>query len=519
MSHKNQCNFWENFKIVCCGNTAVKIIAIPITLLTAQLLSTVIDQSLSGNVDIVVRNTVIILGLTVIFGVFQTGSNILLRRHQEKSVNQCRNDFLEMLLANPLNKIFRTDYGELKENLSDDIETVVGRYIELYPRIVSSVFSLLVYMIFLLVKSPVIALSLLGIALLQIIPPLIVKKYMQINYDSCQEMEEEITNHIVEAVNGFEVIKLYSLKKWWQTQMADCHRKYLEVGRRADMTAAAHISMNKLLENILQFGTYTLMGVFVLLEFCSIDVAVQAIYLSGGLYDSVKALFSTVPEIAVTVSAEKRISKWSCPDYKEMNKTAVSNDILLNDLSYSYEKRSLIRNVDYRFNADKNYLLKGNNGTGKTTLFHVLTGLVLPDSGGVSIGENFYIPQQDPEYSYDVQTLFAMFGEEKQKLFTMTAKQFGLSDENMNGRAIRELSGGERKKVFLSIGFALQPKWLLLDEPSNNLDRHGKKVLCEMLKKRKGTLVISHDSALNELMDCVIKMENGCVYDEECRNN
>lgn len=93
MSRKNQCNFWKNLKIVCCGNTMIKVIAIPIALLTAQLLSTVIDQSLSGNVDVVVRNTVIIWGLTVIFAAFQTGSNILLRRHQAKSVNQCRNDF------------------------------------------------------------------------------------------------------------------------------------------------------------------------------------------------------------------------------------------------------------------------------------------------------------------------------------------------------------------------------------------------------------------------------------------
>lgn len=82
-------------------------------------------------------------------------------------------------------------------------------------------------------------------------------------------------------------------------------------------------------------------------------------------------------------------------------------------------------------------------------------------------------------------------------------------------KAICDLSGGERKKVFLSIGFAMEPRWLLLDEPSNNLDSEGKQVLLELIRERKGTILISHDSLLYSAGDCKIRIENGQIWNEE----
>lgn len=60
----------------------------------------------------------------------------------------------------------------------------------------------------------------------------------------------------------------------------------------------------------------------------------------------------------------------------------------------------------------------------------------------------------------------------------------------------------------------MQPKWLFLDEPSNNLDRHGKEILIELLHERKGTIIISHDDLLAHSVDCRIRLENGRIYDE-----
>ena len=79
--------------------------------------------------------------------------------------------------------------------------------------------TVIVYAVYLALKSPIIAITLCIIAILQIIPPIVVKKYMQVNYDNNRKIEAEITDYIIEGYRGFLTIKLYGLSKWWIEQL------------------------------------------------------------------------------------------------------------------------------------------------------------------------------------------------------------------------------------------------------------------------------------------------------------
>lgn len=532
MRHKNKIHlmFWKNLRSVCIGNSMVKMVTIPAALIGARILSVIVDRVMSGEVKKVAAYSVFMLIFILIFIAAKTVAEILICKQQWRASERCRIDFLENLFDNPLNKLFRTDYGELTENLNSDMETLIKKYIELYPDMVSGALGLMGYFLFLLVQSPIAAGSLLGISFLQFIPPVIVKRHMQINYDQCREMETKITDHIAEAVKGFEIIKVYGLKQWWQAKMADYHKAYLSVGRKTDAVAAAQRSMYRLLDNILKFGTYALMGLYVMAGYCTLDIAVQAIYLSSGLFNYVKTLFSNIPEIAVSQNAENRIRKWAAEDKQEQSfppdaVCSANLPIVIENVSYRYENDTIMDALSYQFDSDKNYMIRGSNGAGKTTLLNLVLGLILPDQGKIFLDKRFdsmagdpslylFIPQHDPEYNYDVYTLYRMFDRDKQQLLFSIAKRFGLTENSMKGKAIKDLSGGERKKVFLSIGFSLQPKWLFLDEPSNNLDRHGKEILRQLIRERKGTIIISHDELLIDSADYRIKLENGRIYDE-----
>lgn len=519
---KSKLTFKDNLKSVCFGMSAIKTVFIPITLIVAQLLSDVVIRATEGDVATVIKNSLIILILMSLSTTLQIVSNVWMRKQQSKSVNKCKIDFMEMLLKNPLNKLFRAEHGELVENLNNDIKSITRRFTQLLPNIISGVIISLVYITFLTFKSPLVAISLLAIALLQIFPPLIVKRHMQVSYDECRKMEAKITDHVIRGVDGFAVIKLYGLKQWWQAKLSSYHEAYIHIGRKADATAMAQRSMYKLLDNILKFGTYILMGIYVVRGYCSIDVAVQGIYLSSGLFAAVNLFFSTISEMAVSHTAEKRINKWILQGDTRIGMTTSNIDrITLKDIYCSYEKNNVINGISYQFERDKNYLLVGSNGAGKTTLIHLLSGLILPDSGEIAVGGNrnsdtfykslLYTPQNDPEYGFSAQTLFDMFGDESQKICNLIARRLGLIEENINHKLICELSGGERKKVFLSIAFAIQPEWLLLDEPTNNLDSYGKKVVCELVQERSGIIIISHDPALHGITNNIVKIENGRI--------
>lgn len=520
MTHKD---FLRHFKLVYIGNSLVKCFNVPITLVTAQLLSMIISFASAGDAAAVAKNALILLAVIAAFTALRYAADVLLEKQKCKALNDCRMGFLGRLLCAPLPKLFRADYGELTENLSNDIDTLSKRYTDIYPSMIAGILGTAGYLLFLLLQSPLIALSLLAISLLQLIPPMLVKKYLQVNYDQCRDMEAQITNHIIEAVDGFETIKLYGLKGWWQAKMAALYKKYLVVGQKSTAAANAQMAMYRLLNNILKYGTYGLMGVYVMLGVCRMETAIAAIYLSGGLFEAVKTIFSVIPELAVSQNAEKRLDKWQNAGADAELPAAAGQALEAADLSFGYEGRQIFDGFSYQFDPGKNYLLEGSNGSGKTTLFGLLTGFLLPEGGSVTIdgvssaqfGENpdpgrlFLVPQHDPEYTFDAETLFAMFGAEKKEAMLAAAKRLGVTENILAGQSIRSLSGGERKKIFLAVGFAMKPQWLLLDEPTNNLDAYGKEALAGMMAERKGVVAISHAPVFAERADCRIKLAGG----------
>lgn len=522
-------------KKICYGNAAVTCISIPVAFLSAQTLSIVVTRASSGDIAGVVRYSAGLMALAFASAIFQAGAGMILQKGTCRAVHRAKTCFLEKLLENPPDVLFGTDYGELIRNVTDDMDQVIRRYTQLYPAVIAGMAGTAGYFLFLSVQSPVVAVSMSVISLIQLIPPFLVKKYMQISYSQCEEIEAAITDHIAEAVEGFEGIRLYGLKSWWQQKLSDYHKKYIHLGQKADAAAAAQRSMYRLADNILRFGTYALLGFYVISGWCSMHVAVSAIYLSAGFYGAVWKLFSTVPEMAVSGTAQKRILKWIPQEKRNQEKhnqeiTASvpfqGAGIQLADVSCRLGGRDILHVSRFQFCADKNYLIKGSNGAGKSTLLHLIAGLILPDSGQICVegmtGTKeprqdvlFYIPQLDPEFRYDISALFGMFDKETRKRMYGNAKRFGLTEKIVEGKLVCDLSGGERKKVFLSIGFAMQPVWLLLDEPSNHLDREGKQTLCELIQERTGTITVSHDLRLKDVADSVIEIRNGRIWDEK----
>ena len=176
------------------------------------------------------------------------------------------------------------------------------------------------------------------------------------------------------------------------------------------------------------------------------------------------------------------------------------------------------------------YIIKGENGAGKSTVFKLITGLINADSGQIEVGgvnparfsENtflnklLYIPQEDPEFPFTPNELYNMlFGDDISDV-TEIAYSLGLTQKQLNETNINELSGGERKKVFLSLSFAVNPEILLLDEPTNSLDQDGKNILLDKIKSRKGsTFIITHDTCFDLISNNVLHIDRSAKYEKE----
>lgn len=111
----------------------------------------------------------------------------------------------------------------------------------------------------------------------------------------------------------------------------------------------------------------------------------------------------------------------------------------------------------------------------------------------------FYLPQNDPGFHISAETLFCTFSPSRKEKCFQNANLFGLTEALLH-TSIADLSGGERKKIFLSVAFSTdEDVFLLLDEPTNSLDKEGIDILISLLSHRRGALLITHNLRIQAL--------------------
>ncbi len=185
-------------------------------------------------------------------------------------------------------------------------------------------------------------------------------------------------------------------------------------------------------------------------------------------------------------------------------------------LCKSFGKLKALDDVSIRMNTGQAVSLVGPNGSGKTTFLKCLLGLVIPDSGaltlhGASILDGWdyrrhigYMPQigRYPDHMR-VGQVFQMIQEIRQGSYTRLDDDLmrAFEIEKITNKSMRTLSGGTRQKVSACLAFLFNPQVLILDEPTAGLDPIASEILKEKVlsEKEKGKLVLITSHILSDL--------------------
>ncbi len=206
--------------------------------------------------------------------------------------------------------------------------------------------------------------------------------------------------------------------------------------------------------------------------------------------------------------------------------------IAIENLSFSYfDSLPIIQNLDLEICAGEKVGLIGPNGAGKTTLFLLICGILLPTNGIIKLfNKQVNIGQFNPEIGL-------IFQNPNDQLFSATVRDdVAFGPENMGlekaeidrrvktalsstgvghliDRIPHQLSGGEKCMVAIASVIAMQPKIILYDEPSANLDLQARRRLIEFLQSEKETILVSsHDLELIlEVCDRVILLDRTTI--------
>ena len=189
----------------------------------------------------------------------------------------------------------------------------------------------------------------------------------------------------------------------------------------------------------------------------------------------------------------------------EMKSTYIGSKIFEAEyVSKAYGDRVLLKDFYYNFSRYEKLGIVGNNGTGKSTFVKMLLGLVKPDSGRFVVGETVrfgYYSQDGIEFNEQMKVIDAVRKTAEyvdlgggRKLSAMQFLQHFMFSPQQQQNYIYKLSGGEKRRLYLCTVLMQSPNFLVLDEPTNDLDITSLQILEQYLQDFKGcVIIISHD--------------------------
>jgi len=222
--------------------------------------------------------------------------------------------------------------------------------------------------------------------------------------------------------------------------------------------------------------------------------------------------------------AAKKVEKGTGP--LEVRMSRIGGKVLeMNNVSKSYGDNMLIEDFSYIFKRGERAGIVGKNGCGKSTLLNMITGELSPDEGNISTGQTIVFGYYSQE---------GFLPEEDKRVIDIAkdiAEQIPLGKGYMSASAFlthfnfphelqynyfSALSGGEKRRLFLLMQLLKNPNFLILDEPTNDLDIYTLNLLEDFLLNYGGCLlVVSHDRYfMDKLVDHVFVFEgNGKIKD------
>ena len=196
------------------------------------------------------------------------------------------------------------------------------------------------------------------------------------------------------------------------------------------------------------------------------------------------------------------------------------------DICKSYGDKVILKDWNYTFARYDKVGIVGDNGVGKSTFIKLLLGLVEPDSGHFDIGQTVkwgYYSQDGIEFDESKKVIDAVREiaeeihiDEKTRLSASQFLSHFLFAPDTQQKFIHKLSGGEKRRLYLATVLMRNPNFLILDEPTNDLDIVTLSVLEDYLSKFKGcVIVVSHDRFfLDRIVDHLFVFKgNGVVKD------
>lgn len=416
---------------------------------------------------------------------------------------------------------------ELQQNFSSIFLTLV---LEIFSLIVSGV--ILFYINLELFKIVVIMGVLLSILSLLFISP--IDKLSKMRIEQGGELVTSISTIVSNSINSRVYEQAYFFRTFFSTKVKQLIQTlYREILiRNVSLSISATIQNIFLLLVVLRGGFLVFEGVISIGQLVSFQMIMPFFILP------IKNLLSVQTDVQnLIVGMNKLNDILDCPPSTQISKEYLDEELVsLENVTYSHNYQTTgVEKITLKINPNEKICFFGENGSGKSTLLKILIGAYPPDSGKISFNKklftekiNISFVEQDPNFfpgslleniCFDSNN----FNEQHYSNVLSVCGLIGFAEQfslGLNTRIIENgnnLSGGQKQQLSLIRAMYNQPDFLLLDEPTSNIDKVKEKHIFSNLlmnSTEKSIVAVIHNKELLSYFDRIVFLKSGKIVAE-----
>jgi len=329
----------------------------------------------------------------------------------------------------------------------------------------------------------------------------------------------------------------HSISNWFISLLDNSFNKLFSTAIKFQTLIAVYSSISKIIILLGSLTLYFIGGNLVIEKNIKIGIFVAAISYFQLMLNSTEYFSNLGKEYQTSKVSLARLEElFDLPKQKNGNiKLQNINTIKITDLSFDYQEKKLFSKYNQCFEKGKIYVIKGNNGIGKTTLLNILAGMYTDIIKNGSIKYNsidikkidtndllhnkISIVEQNPIYFEDTLLNNLLLDQNISldiltdlitEVFGDVTSKFILENIQTESSFNNNLSGGEKQKISIIRGILKFHEVLILDEPTSSLDFQSIFNLLEFLKKSKNnkiTIIISHDNKVFQIADQIVNLK------------
>jgi len=514
----------------------------------AKLMQPMFDQVfVAGQENALIWVGLVLVGIFVLRAIASVAQKVLLTRIAQKSAAEMRIDLLDRMMKQ--DGAFHQSHppGFLIQRVQSDVNAVGDVWRAVITGAGRDLIGLFVLLGVAISIDPIWALlACIGVPLM-VMPAALAQRFVRARSREARDIGATLSTRLDEVFHGIVQIKLNALERYQAKQYSDLTRTFVRTEVRAAFGNSAIPGMIDIMSGIgfmaviLYGGSEIISGDKTIGQFMTFFTAMgftfnplRRLGAISGLWQTAAAALERIKEL---MDAPVRLTS---PD-KPVAAPVDSPDVELSGVSLSYGDAKVLDELDLTAAAGQTTALVGASGAGKSTIFNLLTRLIDPQSGTVTIGG---VPIKD----MDIPTLRGLFSVVTQEalLFDETLRENivlgreDVSDEELQnvlkaahvadflpnlehgletrvGPRGSALSGGQRQRVVIARALLRNTPILLLDEATSALDAQSEKVVqqaLDRLSEGRTTIVIAHRLATIRGADKIVVMDRGRVMDQ-----